>query len=214
MEVGDYLAYVAAISAKGLDRDWSVTLRDGRTIRVHYHPTPDGGSVATHEDVTESRQQRLLVEERVSLQSLIDVVPDNLWVKDTESRFVVANRATAMRMGHASPQELIGRSDLELCPWETAQKYLEDERSVIETGRPMIDGAEYILSSDHKKLWIETTKAPLRNERGQVVGIIGVSRDVTRRRLADALREGQAEILEMIATGAPVEGVLEFSSIS
>ena len=209
MEVGDYLAYVAMMSARAQDRDWSVTLRDGRTIQAHYHPTPDGGLMATHDDVTEFRERRLLIEERVSLQSLIDVVPDNLWVKDVYSRFVVANRATALRMGHASPQELIGKSDLELCPWETAQKYLEDERSVIETGRPMIDGDEYILASDHEKLWIATTKAPLRNERGEVVGIIGVSRDVTRRRLADALREGQAEILEMIATGAPVESVLE-----
>ena len=209
MGVDDYLAYIAAISAKGQARDWSVMLRDGRTIRAHYHPTPDGGSVATHDDITESQERRLLIEERVSLQSLIDVVPDNLWVKDAESRFVVANRATALRLGLASPQELIGKSDLQLCPWETAQKYLEDERIVIETGRPLIDGDEYILSSDHEKLWVATTKAPLRNERSEVVGIIGVSRDVTRRRLADALREGQAEILEMIATGAPVDCVLE-----
>jgi PAS domain S-box-containing protein len=136
-------------------------------------------------------------------------VPDNLWVKDVESRFVVANRATALRMGHASPQELIGKSDLELCPWETAQKYLADEREVIETGRPMIDGEEYVLSPDGEKFWIATTKAPLRNAQGDVIGIIGVSRDITRRRLADALREGQAEILQMIVGGAPVENVLE-----
>jgi PAS domain S-box-containing protein len=126
-----------------------------------------------------------------------------------ESRFVVANRATALRMGHASPQELIGKSDLELCPWETAQKYLADEREVIESGRPMIDSEEYVLAPDGAKVWIATTKAPLRNERGEVVGIIGVSRDVTRRRLADALREGQAEILQMIVGGASAEIVLE-----
>ena len=94
-------------------------------------------------------------------------------------------------------------------PWETAQKYLADEREVIETGRPMIDSEEYVLAPDGGKIWIATTKAPLRNERGEVVGVIGVSRDITRRRLADALREGQAEILQMIVGGAPVEIVLE-----
>lgn len=209
MATGAYLSYVESINAKRQDRDWSVTLDDGRTIRIHYRPMPDGGWLTTHEDVTDLRDKRLLIEERVSQQSLIDVVPDNLWVKDAESRFVIANRATALRMGHASPQELIGKSDLELCPWETAQKYLADEREVIETGRPLIDSEEYVLSPDGEKLWIATTKAPLRNERGEIVGIIGVSRDITRRRLADALREGQAEILQMIVGGAPVETVLE-----
>ena len=114
--VDDYLAYVGSINSKREDRDWSITLEDGRAISVHYRPMADGGWISTHEDVTDRREKRLLIEERVSLQSLIDVVPDNLWVKDVESRFVVANRATALRMGRASPQELIGKSDLELCP--------------------------------------------------------------------------------------------------
>jgi PAS domain S-box-containing protein len=209
MAVDDYLAYIASINFKREDRDWRISLDDGRTISVRYRPMADGGWISTHEDVTDLREKRLLVEERVSLQSLIDVVPDNLWVKDAESRFVVANLATALRLGRASPQELIGKSDLELCPWETAQKYLADEREVVEAGRPMIDGEEYVLTPDGGKVWIATTKAPLRNERGEVVGVIGVSRDITRRRLADALREGQAGILEMIVGGAPAESVLE-----
>jgi PAS domain S-box-containing protein len=209
MATGAYLSYVESINAKRQDRDWSVRLDDGRTIRIHYRPMPDGGWLTTHEDVTDLRDKRLLIEERVSQQSLIDVVPDNLWVKDAESRFVIANLATALRMGHASPQELLGKSDLELCPWETAQKYLADEREVIETGRPMIAAEEYILAPDGGKIWISTTKAPLRNERGEVIGVIGVSRDITRRRLADALRDGQAEILQMIVGGAPALLVLE-----
>ena len=128
MATGDYLAYVESINAKREDRDWSVSLDDGRTIHVHYRPMPDGGWLTTHEDVTDLRDKRLLIEERVSQQSLIDMVPDNLWVKDLDSRFVVANRATALRLGLTSPQELIGKSDLEFCPWEIAQKYLADER--------------------------------------------------------------------------------------
>jgi PAS domain S-box-containing protein len=165
--------------------------------------------VSTHEDVTELRERRLLIEERLSLQRLIDSVPDNLWVKDAERCFVVANLATAQRMGYATPQELVGKSDLELCPWETAQKYLADEDGVLTTGRPMIDRVEYVLGPDGGKLWISTTKAPLRDEKGEIFGIIGVSRDVSAHRRVAALREGEAAILEMIATGAPVESVLD-----
>lgn len=207
--VDDYVAYVSAVAEKRESRDWTISVSGDRTIEAHFRPMPDGGWVAIHEDITEAMQRRLLIEERLSLQSLIDVVPDNLWVKDTESRFVVANRATAQRMGHVSPDELIGKSDLELCPWETAQKYLADEREVIETGCPMVDGEEYILGPEGAKTWVATTKAPLRNDNGDVVGIIGVSRDVTRRRLADALTEGQAEILQLIACGAPKQTVFE-----
>ncbi len=143
------------------------------------------------------------------MQRLIDFVPDNLWIKDANRCFVVANLATAQRMGYPSPLEVVGKSDLELCPWETAQKYLADEEAVLTTGRPMIDRDEYVLSPDGGKLWISTTKVPLRNGKGEIVGIVGVSRDVTARRRADALREGEAEILEMITSGSPAGSVLD-----
>jgi len=207
--VDSYLAYVRTIADKRENRDWNVTLSDGRTVHARFRPMPDGGWVAIHEDTTDSRERRLLIEERVSMQSLIDAAPDNLWVKDAESRFVIANRATAQRLGHASTLDLVGKSDLELCPWETAQKYLADEREIIIHGQPMIDREEYILESDGTKLWVATTKVPFRNDHGEVAGIIGISRDVTRRRLAEALREGETEILQLIAAGAPADGVLE-----
>ena len=104
----------------------------------------DGGWLSVHEDVTETPERRLPIAEGGSLQSLIDAVPDNLWVKDLQSRFVIANAATARRLGYAAPRDLIGKSDVELCSRETAQKYLADERDIIETGRSMIDSEEYV----------------------------------------------------------------------
>ena len=207
--VEDYLAKCASVHAGRDARSWIDALADGRAIRVRHEPTPDGGWASIHEDVTETPERRLPIEEKGSVQSLIDAVPDNLWVKDPQSRFVIANAATARRLGHAAPQELIGKSDLELCPPETAHKYLADERDVIETGRSMIDSEEYVLAPDGGKVWIATTKVPLRNARGEIVGVIGISRDVTARRLANALRDGQAQILEMIARGAPLATVFD-----
>ena len=209
LSVDDYLSFTRSITSKKAARAWSITLGDGRSIAIRHQPSPDGGWVSTHEDVTNLQERRLLIEERLSVQRLIDLVPDNLWIKDANRCFVVANLATAQRMGYASPLEVVGKSDLELCPWETAQKYLADEEAVLTTGRPMIDRDEYVLSADSGKLWISTTKVPLRNGKGEIVGIVGVSRDVTARRRADALREGEAEILEMITMGSPVESVLD-----
>ncbi len=209
LTVDDYLSFTRSITSKKAARAWSLTLADGRSIAIRHQPSPDGGWVSTHEDVTNLQERRLLIEERLSVQRLIDLVPDNLWIKDANRCFVVANLATAQRMGYPSPLEVVGKSDLELCPWETAQKYLADEEAVLTTGRPMIDRDEYVLSPDGGKLWISTTKVPLRNGKGEIVGIVGVSRDVTARRQADALREGEAEILEMITSGSPAGSVLD-----
>ena len=183
-------------------------LPDGRRIEVRRQPVPDGGWIETHADITELVDAQKLVSERMSLHALIDLVPDNLWVKNADSRFLIANHATAARMGLTSGKDLIGRTDLELCPAETAEKYYLDERRVISTGRAMMEKEEYVLSADGKKTWILTSKVPMRDELGAIVGLVGVSHDITRRKLADALRDGQSEILEMIVMGDPLDQIL------
>ena len=157
---------------------------DGRFVEVYLAPTPSGGWVTTHRDVTAVHERGALVAELRSLQKLIQLVPDNLWLKDADSRFVIANDATARRMGYASPADLIGKTDLELCPPETAQKYFADERRIVETGEPLIDCEEYVIAPGGAKCWISTTKVPLRGESGKVVGLFGISRDIAARKVA------------------------------
>ena len=209
MSVDDYLSWCASVISRRESRTWTAELKDGRTIHVCHQPMPDGGWVATHEDITELKAMRAVADERISLQALIDWLPDNLWVKDVESRFVISNKVTATRMGLAEPAALIGKSDLELLPREIAQKFYADEQKIIRSGQPMIDMEEYVFDGAGGKTWISTTKVPLRNERNEIFGVAGVSRDITERRLADALRDGQAQILEMIAVSAPLEAVLD-----
>ena len=209
MDVESYLAWSAPMISSAAPTTRTTSLRDGRTVRMHHQPMPDGGWVATHEDVTELQGQRAADAERISQQTLIDWVPDILWVKDVESRFVIANKAAARRIGLAGVDEMIGKNDFELHPPETAQQYFADEQRIIQSGQPLIDKEEYVIDASGEKTWILTTKIPLRNEKGAILGLVGVSRDITARRLADALRNGQAKILEMIATSAPLETVLE-----
>jgi diguanylate cyclase (GGDEF)-like protein/PAS domain S-box-containing protein len=147
-------------------------------------------------------------DERISLQTLIDWVPDNLWVKDAESRFVMANKATAFQIGRAGPEELIGKTDFELHSFEVARQFFPVEQKIIRTGQPIVDLEEYVIDSSGKKRWISTTKVPLRNDRQEIFGLVGISRDITTRKLADVLRDGQSQILEMIATNVGLENVL------
>jgi len=85
-------------------RTWTLALGDGRTVQIRHQPMPGGGWVAAHEDITEIKATRDAANERLSLQALIDRLPDNLWVKDVKSRFVIANQATATRIGVAGPR--------------------------------------------------------------------------------------------------------------
>ncbi len=145
---------------------------------------PDGGWVTTHEDITELKATRAVANERLSLQALIDCLPDSLWVKDVDSRFVIANKTTANHIGVAGPADLIGKSDLELLPMEFAQKFFADEQRVVQSGQPMLSQEEYAWGN---KTWVSTTKVPLRNDRGEIFAVAGMSRDITERKLAEAL---------------------------
>ena len=184
---------------------WTTELADGRTIQIRSQPRPGGGWVGTHEDITEHKAVHAAANERLSLQALIDRLPDNLWVKDINSRFVIANQVTAERIGVAGTADLIGKTDFELLPKDLAQKFYDDEQQIVRTGRPMVDMEEIAWGL---KQWISTTKVPLRNDRNEIFGVAGISRDITERKLADALRDGQAKILEMIAMSAPLGDVL------
>jgi len=205
----DYLSFCASQSSGENGMIWSAELKDGRTIQIRHQPMPDGGWKATHEDITELVTARAAATERLSLQALVDRLPDNLWVKDVKSRFVIANQATAARIGLKGPADLIGKTDLELLPSEIAYKFYADEQKIVRSGEPMIDKEEYVFDGAGEKTWILTTKVPLRDERNEIFGVAGMSRDITERKLADALRDGQALILEMIAMMAPLGDVLE-----
>ena len=209
LDVANYLVLRAPMRLDEQSREWRDKLPDGRTIAVRRQALAGGGWISTHEDITELRDQRAGFDERVSLQTLIDCLHDNLWVKDVESRFVICNKVTAARMGRAEPADLIGKSDLELLPQEIAQKFFDDEQKIIRSGRPMIDLEEYLYDGTGGKTWILTTKVPVRNARGDVFGVAGVSRDITDRRLSNLLRDGHAQILEMIAMGAPLGSILD-----
>ena len=122
--------------------------------------------------------------ERALFRAMIDQVPDYLFIKDTQSRFVVANRAVAADLG-LKPEDLIGKSDFDLHPPELARQFFADEQKVISSGKPTIDIDEFIVDTDGAQKWLSTSKLPLRNDENEIIGIVGICRDVTARKRAE-----------------------------
>ena len=123
--------------------------------------------------------------ERLWLRAMIDQVPDYLFVKDADCRFVVANRAVAADLGHGEPAMLLGKSDLDLHPRELAEGFLANDRAVMDTGKPMLDHEEYVLLADGSRRWLSTSKLPLRTPDGTIIGLVGIARDITERKRAE-----------------------------
>jgi diguanylate cyclase (GGDEF)-like protein/PAS domain S-box-containing protein len=197
------------INAPAASNARTEALKDGRLVQIVRQPTPDGGWVETHEDVTQQNPKRGLADERMALQLLIDQVPDYLWIKDTESRFVVVNKALATDNGLATTRDLVGLSDFDIHPPEAARVFRAREMELLASGRSAVDIEETVVTKLGERKCLSSTKAPLRDDNGEVFGLMGIARDVTARVLADELRVGHAQILEMIAKGAPLPAVLD-----
>lgn len=125
-----------------------------------------------------------LIDEKTWLRAIIDEVPDYLFVKDAECRFIVANRSVAADMGR-DPVSIIGATDADLHPPARAQEFLADDRRVIATGQAMIDKEEFIIRPTGEMRWLSTSKVPLRDPDGATVGLVGVARDITLRKQAE-----------------------------
>lgn len=122
------------------------------------------------------------------LRSVIASLPDLIYVKDAQSRFLLANEGTSEAMGAASSAEMIGKTDFDFYPEGLARGFFEDEQRVIQSGKPLVSREEHIRTADGKPRHILTTKVPLRDHEGRVVGIIGIGRNIT------ALKEVEAEL--------------------
>jgi PAS domain S-box-containing protein len=151
------------------------------------------GLVGIAHDITaRKRAEAALEAERGLLRTLIDVLPVSIYVKDTRSRFLVANDECARAVGAASPEELLGKTDADFFPPELAAAFREDERKVL-AGESVVNLEEASVHPDGTARTELTTKVPLRDEAGAIIGLVGVSRDISERKQADeALRASEA----------------------
>lgn len=147
--------------------------------------------------------------ENLRLKAIVHELPDFLYVKDRDGRFVFANAVMARSHGLENAAEIAGRRDFDLFDFETARRYFDIEQEIMSSGEPRIDMEEYVPQPDGGDMCRLTSKIPLRNDRGEIVGLIGVSRDITERKRQEELYRGQAHLLEMIARNEPLPMILE-----
>jgi two-component system, NtrC family, sensor kinase len=142
--------------------------------------------LAVVQDVTRQHETtRVLTRERILLRTLIDALPDSIYVKDREARKTLANPADLRNFGKAREEDVLGRTDLDLLDGEVARVCYADDLRVITTGEPLVDREEFISSATGERRWLKTTKLPLRDDHGQIVGLVGIGHDITQRRQAD-----------------------------
>jgi two-component system, sensor histidine kinase and response regulator len=154
---------------------------------LHDHMGKVIGIVGTYEDITErKRVEEDLRRERGILRTLIDNLPDAIYAKDADCRKTLANQADVRNMGRESEAEILGKSDFDLFPADVASAFVADDRSVIETGRPVLNREEYYIDAGGQKSWLLTSKLPLLDEKGQTVGLVGIGRNITVRKRAEA----------------------------
>ncbi len=162
-------------------------------------------------DITEqNRAEKGLAAERNLLRTLIDHLPDAIYVKDLERRFLLANEGLARIMGASSPDDVLGRTDEDFYPAKFSKVFRQDERRILETGRPLINKDEPRPAPDGTIMHVLTTKIPLKDATGSVIGLVGIGRDITgRKQVEEALRVSEERL--KFAFRASREGVWDWN---
>jgi len=132
------------------------------------------------------------------LRTLIDNMPDFIYIKDTKSRFVVANKKLAQVHGISSPLEMAGKTDFDFYPKDLANKYYWNEQQIISTGEPLISIEEQSLDEKGEIIYLSTTKIPLRDNKGKITGLVGIGRDITSRKKAEEQLAEHAKQLQRL----------------
>jgi PAS domain S-box-containing protein len=151
-------------------------------------------------DITErKRAAEALIEERHLLHTLMDNLPDVIYFKDRESHFIRINKAHAKEFGLSNPAQAVGKTDFDFFSAEHAQPAYRDEQEIIRTGQPMVGKEEKETWPDGRVTWASTTKMPLRDASGNIIGTFGVSRDITGRKQAEeALRKSEERFRSLV----------------
>lgn len=145
------------------------------------------------------KSERALAEEHNLLLTLIDNIPDFIYAKDLKSRYTLCNTALVKDLGASSLDEVLGKTNFAFDPPELAEQYYRREQQIIKTGQPKINYEEPLREHNGKKRFGLSTKIPLRDDKGEVVGLVGIGRDITKLKEAKlALQKAHNELEQRI----------------
>jgi PAS domain S-box-containing protein len=132
-------------------------------------------------DITDRKAaEQSLIAERNLLRNVIDSMPQYVYLKDRDSRYLLNNRMHMRLLRAEHQEEIVGKSDADFFPEHMAREYLHDDQHIIQSGLPMLGKIEQILSPDRNPIWGLVTKVPLRDVEGNIIGLVGSTIDVTK----------------------------------
>jgi PAS domain S-box-containing protein len=136
-----------------------------------------------------------LKKERNLLRTLIDTMPDYIFIKDTKSRFIINNKAHLEVLGAKNQSDVVGKTDMDIFPPDLAARYLSDEQLVLQIGKSVVNREEPVKMRDGSLKWLSTTKVAVRNPDGTIGALVGISRDITeRKQFEEALQKAKDEL--------------------
>lgn len=149
--------------------------------------------LVSYHDVTQRKAvEEALRQEQYLMRSLMENVPDAIYFKDEQSKFIRVNPALAHKHGLENPQDVVGKSDFDFFEKESAATYRAEELAIMDSGQPVVNLEEMERWSGRPATWASTTKMVLRDVKGQVVGTFGLTRDITESKVAEAaLRQSE-----------------------
>ncbi len=180
-------------------------------IKEHIHRLPFAVQEALKQQQTligKVQAEDALKREQYLMHTLMETVPDTIYFKDARGRFIRINHAQAKRLGVSDPEEAIGKTDFDFFAPEHAQPAAEDEEKIMRTGLPLINYEEILTYPDRPPEWVSATKMPLRDQKGEIAGTFGISRDITQRKLAEEETRHRLNELEVLYAASLAVGQL------
>jgi PAS domain S-box-containing protein len=194
---------VPIIVLSGLDDEilGTATVQQGAQDYIIKGQVPDLGASLVRSiryAIERCRAQQALADEHDLLRNILDNLPDQVYLKDKEGRFVAANPATFRFFGASTSLEIIGKRDGDLFPRELAEQFLSEEQRLLQRDQPCVNREAAITDSAGYLRWMLTTKVLLRDRAGNFQSLLGVNRDITDLKRAEVYREMAREILQLL----------------
>jgi len=182
--------------------------KDGKIIHTHCTVTRANNKskkkniIVLIENITEQKKiSSRLTSEQTLFLALLENIPDSIYFKDLESRFIKVNDAKAKKHG-LKPEQLIGKTDFDIFDHAHASRSFNDEQLIIKTGKPIIGKEEREDLPDGRTVWISATKMPLHDSDGKIVGTFGISRDITQTKESQNLVKESEQLYRSLFEGS------------
>ncbi len=171
----------------------------------------DNGITVYSKDITERKQiEQKIRSERKLLRILIDNLPDTIYFKDTEARKLISNKVDLLLQGVSNEEEVLGKTDLELYNSKNACIGYDQDLEILATGKSIINYEETFTTNDGRLLWLLTSKIPIYDDSKKIIGILGIGRDITKRKLTEQQLESvnkelQKYVQQLLISNAELE---------